>query len=210
MRRFVRPVYMLFAPLLVLASCDAGDNSMFEPTHTVQADFHADSIPVTVPGDDGKQYTLVEADIKFPKLSASKWIGKDGGYVILEGSSRDGLKKIMHVLIIPDGAVQHRTLFTMTVSSSHFIKVDLRAQIERKQKGDRVLVDVGQNGFNTPVMLALDHSLANVADPSRLTLLYDPENGQPWHDMGGFVFNGYENWVVAYLPHFSKYAVALD
>jgi hypothetical protein len=215
MRRIVRPAYLLFAAVLVLASCDAADNLMFDETPAGQSDWLAnDTItatdPVTVPGDSGSQYTLVVAETKYRKLAASRWIDRDGGYVMLEGTSRDGLKKVTHVLMVPKGAVQQRTLFTMTVTSSHFIKVDLRAQIQKKVKRDRVLIDVGHNGFNTPVLLGLDHSLANVADRSRLTLLHDPENGQPWEDMHGFVFDGYENWVVAYLNHFSKYAVALD
>jgi hypothetical protein len=215
MRRIVRPIYVLFAAVLVFASCDAANDVMFENTSD-QADWLANdtiitSDAVTVPGDSGREYTLVEADIKFPKLTASRWINRDGGYVVLEGTSRDGTKKVMHVLWVPEGAVHRKTLFTITVASSHFIKVDLRAQTERKVKGDRQLIDVGHLGFNTPVMVALDHSLAsNVVDRTRLTLLHDPENGQKWEDVGGFIFNGYDNWLVTYLNHFSKYAVALD
>lgn len=211
MRRIVRPANLLFAALFVIVSCDAADDVMFEPKRPpIQAEYMSSDSVVIVPGDDGKPYTLVQADIKFLKLTASQWINKGGGHVVLEGTSRDGLSKVMHVLIVPEGAVRQRTLFTMTVTSSHFIKVDLRAQVERKVKGDRELIDVGHLGFKTPITLALDHSLASVADRSRLRLLHDPENGMPWEDMRGFVFDGYENWIVANLNHFSKYAVALD
>jgi hypothetical protein len=209
MSRFIRPVSLLFTAALVLASCDAANDVMFEPTHSIQPT-HLDSALTTVPGDSGKQFTLVEADIKFPKLTASKWINKGGGSVVLEGTSRDGLHKVMHVLMVPEGAVHHRTLFTMSVASSHFIKVDLRAQIEKKVKGDSQLIDVGHLGFNKPILLGLDLSLASVPDSSRVTVVYDPENGQPWQDMKGFTYEGYEKWIVAYLNHFSKYAVALD
>jgi hypothetical protein len=209
MSRFVRPVHVLFATLLFLASCDATDD-MLEPTHGVQAT-HLDTANIDVPATDGGEYTLVEADIKFSKLFASRWIDRSGGSVVLEGISRDGTQKVMHVLIVPKGAVQKKTLFTMHVASSHHIKIDLRAQAERKVKGVTELVDVGHLGFRTPVMVALDHSLAtNVTDPTELTLMYDPENGRPWEPKGGTLVEGYENWLVTYLDHFSKYAVALD
>jgi hypothetical protein len=209
MSRFTRPGSLLFTALLVIASCDAA-NDMLEPANQVQAT-HLDTTSITIPSTDGKEYTLVEADIRFPKLSASKWVGRDGGNVVLEGVSQDGTQKVMHVLIVPKGSVQKKTLFTMHVASSHYIKVDLRAQTERKVKGVTELVDVGHLGFRTPVMIALDHSLAiNVTDPAQLTLMYDPENGRPWEPKGGTVVEGYENWLVTYLDHFSKYAVALD
>jgi hypothetical protein len=89
--------------------------------------------------------------------------------------------------------------------------VRLRAQVEHKYRGQSELIDVGHLGFEKPVWLGLARSLAsNVPVGSHMTVLYDPENGQPVEAMPTAVYPGYEQWVIGYLSHFSKYALAMD
>lgn len=163
-----------------------------------------------VPGADGRQYTLVEGQIKFKRATVSKWISRGGGALVLEGDSVNG-KPTMHVLIVPEDAVRQKTLFTMTIASPHFVRVDLRAQIEVKNRGESTLIDVGQQGFRKPILLGLDRSLI-VPPPAgkTLTVLYDPENDRPFEPMPTAIYAGYDQWVIGYLPHFSKYALAMD
>jgi hypothetical protein len=164
-----------------------------------------------VSAEDGTSYTLIEGQINFKNTSASAWINRSGGMISIEGDNING-RPTMHVLIIPEGAVQKKTLFTMTIASDHFIKVSLRAQVEEKRRGEVTLIDVGQQGFRKPVMLGLDRSLAsNLPDPDRpMTILYDPENGLPFEAVPSIVYPGYEQWVIGSLHHFSKYALAMD
>jgi hypothetical protein len=114
---------------------------------------------------------------------------------------------IVHAVSIPEGAVAKRTLFTISIASSDHIEVDLRAQVE--QKGG--LKDVGHLGFRKPVYLFLSYAYAtNVTDASHLTILHNPENGNPHERVGGDILFGVDKYVIAKLDHFSKYALAMD
>jgi hypothetical protein len=194
--------FALFAALFA-ASCDNSER-LTEPAPMRQ------QFSDVVPGNDGKQYTLLDGQIKFKRATVSKWINKGGGQVVLEGDSVNG-KPTMHVLVVPEGAVDRKTLFTMTIASPHHIRVDLRAQIEQKYRGETVLIDVGHLGFNKPILLGLDRSLVGAlpAD-AQLTVLYDPDNGSPFQAMPTTIYAGYEQWVIGYLSHFSKYALAMN
>jgi hypothetical protein len=185
-----------------LASCDGSEPVALQDAPRVQGDL--------VAGSDGRQYTLVEGQIKVKRLSASEWIGRKGGYVFLEGDTVNG-RQTMHVLYVPEGAVTKNTLFTISIVSPHFITVDLRAQVEQKYRGETTLVDVGASGFRENILLGLDHSLVSPdIARERLTVLYDPEGGKPFERIPSQIVPGYEQWIVATLSHFSKYAVAMD
>jgi hypothetical protein len=189
--------------MLLAAGCDSSEQA-FAPVKQEQTSASV------VGGTDGRTYTLVEGQINFKRATASAWINRGGGTVMIEGDSING-RPTMHVLIVPEGVVKKKTLFTMTIASNHYVRVGLRAQIEHKYRGQVELIDVGHLGFDKPVWLGLDRSLAsNVPAGSRLTVLYDPENGQPFEAMPTTVYAGYEQWVIGYLNHFSKYALAMD
>jgi hypothetical protein len=204
MKSSVRMFCVAVFAALFAASCDSSERvtDPAAPGITRSADL--------VPGADGRQYTLVEGQIKFKKATVSKWISRGGGQLVLEGDSVNG-KPTMHVLIVPEDAVTKKTLFTMTIASPHFVRVDLRAQTEQKYRGQTMLVDVGHEGFRRPILLGLDRSL--IVEPplgKSLTVLYDPENGSPFEPVPTEIYAGYEQWVVGYLSHFSKYALAMD
>jgi hypothetical protein len=194
--------FALFAALFAV-SCDNSER-LTEPAAIRQ------QFSDVVPGQDGNQYTLLEGQIKFKRATVSKWISRGGGQLILEGDSVNG-KPTMHVLIVPEDAVNKKTLFTMTIASPHHIRVDLRAQIEQKYHGETTMVDVGHLGFKKPILLGLDRSLVGTLPiDTRLTVLYDPDNGTPFQAIPTQIFAGYEQWVVGYLSHFSKYALAMN
>src|SRR5829696_9009738 len=92
----------LFAALFAV-SCDSTDR-VVDPSPMRQ------QFSDVVSGNDGRQYTLLEGQIKFKRASVSKWISRGGGQVILEGDSVNG-KPTMHVLIVPEDAVNKKTLF---------------------------------------------------------------------------------------------------
>lgn len=193
----------LFAALFAV-SCDS-TNRVVEPTTTP-----ARQLSHVVSGNDGKEYTLLEGQIRFKRASVSKWISRGGGQLVLEGDSVNG-KPTMHVLIVPEDAVNKKTLFTMTIASNSHIRVGLRAQVEQKYRGESTLIDVGHLGFRRQLLLGLDRSLvANPPVTGTFTVLHDPENGSPFEPVPTFIYAGYEQWVVGYLSHFSKYALAMD
>jgi hypothetical protein len=196
--------FALFAALFA-ASCDSS-NRLVEPGNSP-----ARQLSHVVSGNDGKEYTLLEGQIKFKRATVSKWISRGGGELVIEGDSING-KPTMHVLIVPEDAVTKKTLFTMTIASNSHIRVDLRAEVEQKYRGESTLVEVGHLGFRKQLLLGLDRSL--VVNPpegaTTFTVLHDPENGSPFEPVPTTIYQGYEQWVVGYLSHFSKYALAMN
>ena len=204
MKSSVRVFGIALLAALFAVSCDSNERVMDPATPAIERS--AD----LVPGTDGKQYTLVEGQIKFKRTSVSKWINRGGGTLTIEGDSVNG-RPTMHVLIVPEDAVKQKTLFTMTIASSHFVRVSLRAQEENKYRGQVTMTDVGHLGFKHPILLGLDRSLVGDLPLGKtLTVLYDPDNGSPFEPVPSHIYEGYEQWVVGYLSHFSKYALAMD
>jgi hypothetical protein len=203
MKSSVRVLGLAMFAALFAVSCDNSER-LTEPAPVRQQFDHV------VPGVDGKQYTLLEGQIKFKRATVSKWISRGGGQLVIEGDSVNG-KPTMHVLIVPEDAVNKKTLFTMTIASPNHIKVDLRAQVEQKYRGETTLTDVGHLGFKKPILLGLDRSLVGeIPLEAQLTVLHDPEDGSPFEAMPSTIYAGYEQWVVGYLSHFSKYALAMN
>jgi hypothetical protein len=183
----VRCTYLL-GVLLVLGSC-----SRVEPFEPVVEPTFAD----VVRAEDGRDYTLAAGQIPTTALSESKWIGPEGGEVVLGG----------HSITVPVGAVSRSTLFTISVARQH-IGVDLRARIH---VGNGSVIDIGPQGFKKPIRLVLSFEYAtNVQNPARLTVLHDPENGQPHQLMGGSLQADNQKSVAVELRHFSKYALGMD
>jgi hypothetical protein len=194
------PVIALAAAALFTASCN--DASVTEAP-AIRAQF--DDV---VPGSDGKAYTLVSGELNTTTRSASAWIDREGGMVFIEGDSVNG-KPQMWGLYIPKNAVRRRTLFCVKMVGNFHAQVRLTAH-EQDRKGN--WVNVGKAGFREPVYLLMTYAYAtNVVDPSTLTILYDPENGSPFQTTKSFRYLLENNdFVIAELSHFSKYAMAMQ
>jgi hypothetical protein len=194
------PVIALAAAALFTASCN--DASVTEAP-AIRAQF--DDV---VPGSDGKAYTLVSGELSTTTRSASAWIDREGGIVFIEGDSVNG-KPQMWGLYIPKNAVRRPTLFCVRMVGNFHAQVHLTAH-EQDRKGG--WINVGKAGFREPVYLLMTYAYAtNVVDPSTLTILYDPENGGPFQTTKSFRYLLENNdFVIAELSHFSKYAMAMQ
>lgn len=209
---------VIVAVLIVGASCtDIGDGPSGPPLDMLPA---AAVLDVT-----GESYELVQGMFPNPRgngvscdvrgrpdptparLRSAAWIGPLGGTITVVGGKVGG-KLTAHVLTVPPLAVRSRTLFCVRLEPTNHMQVRLQAHaLDARGK----LVDVGTAGFRVPVTLSLSHLSANlsVTQVRRLVVLYDPENGQPYERTSS-VSVLLLNTVVAELPHFSKYAMAVD
>jgi hypothetical protein len=206
------------AALIVTTSCtDTGERVSGPPPDMSPA---AAVLDLT-----GESYELVEGSFPDPlgngascdvlgrrdprpaRLRSAAWIGPLGGTITIAGGQVGG-KATAHVLIVPPMAVRSRTLFCMRLEPTNHMQVHLQAHaLDASGK----LVDVGENGFRVPVKLALSYLPANLSATQvrRLVVLYEPENGEPYEPMRSVSLLPL-NAVVAELPHFSKYAMAVD
>ena len=192
---------LILAAALTLTSCDSPN----EPARRNDSSFRP-AQDVVVIGTDGQNYKLLEGQIPAQTRSASAWIGPLGGTVVILGGVKDG-RLTLHSIVVPPLAVMKNTLFTVTLPPGNNIAVELRAQQKSGLFGN-TLVDVGSRGFNLPVVLTMSYAYAtNLLNPSRIVLLYDPENGQAFERVPGLVNLGALLYV-APLGHFSKYAIA--
>jgi hypothetical protein len=208
---------VLAAVLIVGASCT---NTGGEPIGP------ADLLPAAAVLDiTGESYELVQATFPNPlgngvscdvrgrrdptpaRLRSAAWIGPLGGTVTIAGGKVGG-KLTAHVLTVPPLAVRSRALFCMRLEPANHMQVHLQAHALDTRGG---VVDVGRAGFGIPVKLSLSHRSANLSSlqVQRLVVLYDPENGQPYERTTSVSLPAL-NAVVADLPHFSKYAMAVD
>lgn len=141
------------------------------------------------------------------RLRSATWIGPLGGAVILAGGEVSG-KVTAHVLEVPPFAVTGRTLFCMKLQPDNHMQVHLQAHaVDARNR----LVDVGERGFRIPVVLTMSYASVNLSSglASRVVILHDPEDGSAFEKMKGVSLPAL-NIVVAELPHFSKYAMAVD
>lgn len=162
--------------------------------------------PGEVRATDGRRYQLVEGQLSAVTDTASKWIGPEGGTLELLGEVKDS-QQTKHLIVVPEGAVQQNTLFTMTLASDEYLSVELRAQI---QLPNGQLRDIGAYGFFKRIQVLLSYAWGtNLDDSKSLTILWDPKNGRAHEKVGGTISRT-NRQVVAELSHFSKYSVALD
>ena len=159
-----------------------------------------------VMGSDGRQYQLVAGQMSTAVDTGSKWIGPAGGTLELIGEAKDS-QLTKHFIVVPAGAVQQNTLVTLTLASTEYLSVELRAQVQLPNGEYR---DIGAYGFLKRIQVFLSYAWATNLDESRtLTILWDPQNGQAHEKVGGSVSRT-DKHVMAELSHFSKYSVALD
>lgn len=186
-QRLLLLVTLAASPLLL--SCD---RDPVEPRVEVEMGPRA-----SVAGDG--EYTLVEGRIPsdIEDLTVSGLIGVDGGSISLAG----------HQLTVPAGAVDAPTVFTMTLPSSGYVEVDLKA-VQVTALGETVV-----EKFAQPVTLTLTYAWAsNVTDPSALRILYMTDGT---HDGGHELVADQSvdetgKTVSARLDHFSAYCMATD
>jgi hypothetical protein len=162
--------------------------------------------PGEVRATDGRRYQLIEGQLSATSDSVSRWIGPEGGTLELLGEVKDS-QPTKHLIVVPEGAVQQNTLFTLTLASDEYLSVELRAQV---QLPNGQLRDIGAYGFFKRIQVLLSYAWGTNFDDSRsLTILWDPKNGRAHEKVGGTIARSNKQ-VVAELSHFSKYSVALD
>ena len=153
----------------------------------------------------GADYHLVRADVAGGDTSQ----GLLGGLLRLVGNLLQLVVKVIgldggllslgdHSLLVPRGAVEQPTTFSMELLKSEYVMVDLTAT----RRG----VDVGEQGFDKPVTVTLSYDGLRIKDPSKLFILRVNENGQ--HEKLPSVVDSRKRTVSARLDHFSKYAMA--
>jgi hypothetical protein len=126
--------------------------------------------------------------------AASALIGRDGGMVQLGA----------HRLIVPAGAVDHPTRFSMRLADNGYVEVDLNAS-SYTAKGSKN--DAGRRGFARPVTLRLSYEEADLADGSSDVVIawVKPDGSlQPLQSTR----DERAHTISAELNHFSPYALA--
>jgi hypothetical protein len=126
--------------------------------------------------------------------AASAVIGRDGGVVQLGP----------HRLIVPQGAVDHPTRFSMHLAENGYVEVDLNAS-SYTTKGSKN--DAGRRGFAKPVTLQLSYADAETAgELSDVVIAWVKPDGslQPLQSTR----DESRSMISADLNHFSPYALA--
>ena len=134
---------------------------------------------------------------------------------------------IAHVLSVPKNAVRHKTLFCMRLYNGSHMQVKLKAVMLEKLKGEVTEVNVGKSGFREPVDLYMSYHQARVTrfdtqgqpyvspltveEAQRLYVAYEPDGSStPTDRMSTINLAEWDKYIVAKLPHFSKYVMMLD
>lgn len=157
----------------------------------------------TVQDVTGRTFTIIEGMLP-EKREASAWIDRNGGYVLLRAGTRANGQSDWYGLYIPEHTVNRPTLFTIRLANHVHLSFNLTAMQRQKNGG---VVNVGKAGFKQPVYLFLTYAHAtNVTDPSKLVILYDPEDGRP-NERVKSAPQLTDQYVIAELAHFSRYAM---
>jgi hypothetical protein len=145
---------------------------------------------------------------------------------VINGTSSDG-QPIAHVLSVPRNAVREKTLFCMRLNGGNHMQVSLKAMMVQKSKGVTSVVNVGKDGFREAVQLYMSYHQALVSDfdglgapvlvpvtaedAQLLYVAYEPDDSStPTDRMNTLNLSAWDKYVVATLPHFSKYVMMLD
>jgi hypothetical protein len=128
--------------------------------------------------------------------TVTQLVGLDGGTLRLLG----------HRLVVPSGAVDQPTSFSLSVLLNGYTQVDLTATAP----GMSGRVDVGEEGFNRPVRLDLTYERAsNVRDPRKLVILrLNPLGMDALHEVLPTTVDRDNERATTWLEHFSGYIMA--
>lgn len=130
------------------------------------------------------------------RLSISELIGINGGSITLLG----------HRIVVPAGAVDLPTLFTLTALPNGYVQVDISALAP----GMSGLFNTGEEGFNRPVRLDMTYERAtNVKRESRLVILRLNAGGMDAvHEALPTTVDTSRDRATVWLEHFSGYIMA--
>jgi hypothetical protein len=135
-RRWMFLVTTVVLSTVAVASCEQGTNPQADPELAPAASH------VTLPGGGSP---VITADW-FPGASTSQLVSVAGGVIRLPAG---------HTISIPRGAVSDPTIFTMIQIPGRTLEVYLTAlSIDSRGR----IVNVGVNGFRTPVTLTLNYA----------------------------------------------------
>ncbi|HET8654830.1 MAG TPA: hypothetical protein VFL93_04910 [Longimicrobiaceae bacterium] len=183
----------LLAAVAITGACDHSSNSLAPeaPSQWSGSLFG---------GSASQSYTLLNQPLLgvLGDLKLSQLIGVDGGQISLLGAT----------LIVPPGAVDSPTLFTLAVLPTGHVEVDLSATVQTLLGG--LLGGSQQETFARPVSLTLSYARAtNVTDPAKLTVVYAP-GLLGYSDLEPIpsTVDVEHKTVTAQLPHFSRYLLA--
>ena len=158
---------------------------------------------------------------------SAQWIDRQGGYVVIYGTSDEGTT-IAHVLAVPKNAVREKTLFCMRLYNGSHMQVKLKAlALVRSNKNKTEIINIGKDGFREPVQLYMSYHQARVVrvggdgqpqlsplttdEAQRLYVAYEPDAAvTPTDRMQTINLSQWDKYIVATLPHFSKYVMMLD
>jgi hypothetical protein len=169
---------------------------------------------VAAPAQEGLQShqlnpnpTWVEGQLVTPDPMVAQWIGPEGGTLVLTGRGLDG-KLAAHTLTVPARAVAQRLLFTMELTSTTHLEVELNAFLVAPD--GTTTTEVGQHGFKRPVTLSLSYAGAtNVVSPSALNIVWI-EDGKAREKVRKVRDDSSKQWVAGELNHFSRYRMAAN
>ena len=118
------------------------------------------------------------------------------------------LTNLGHTLVVPRGAVDGPTTFSLGVLLNGTVQVDLTAYAP----GGSGKIDVGAEGFDRPVRLDMTYSRADVRsrDEGDLVVLrLNPAGLGALHEVVPATIDERNEKASVWLEHFSKYAMAL-
>lgn len=130
--------------------------------------------------------------------SVTRLLGLDGGTLTV----------LEHRLVVPRGAVDRPTMFNMTALLTGYIHVDLTAVAP----GNSGLFNVGEDGFNRPVLLNLTYERANVdrRDEDDVVILrLNPRGLGYLHQVMPTTVDESRDRATTWLDHFSGYSMAM-
>lgn len=185
------------AAILALAFIALGCESATDPVGPAQLETTENSTSNLLGGLLGGED--LESTLEILERSSSLLV-EQTKIVLVEKDDDAEIELLGHRLTIPAGAVEQATYFVMIVLPGTQVQVELYALDAATG------LDVGENGFKTPVQLALSYAdLNGLKDPSELTIAYIPRDGAP--EQLKTDVDTESQTASAWLKHFSRYAL---